>query len=129
MQVKPNLMPHRLLNSAIVLSLLFTLLVGCDRRRPFTPPAAGAFARVSERQIVGTYRWFQNGIEMGDTKLEADHSLTSVRGEKKKGYKWELQKEGLLLIWDKGFNFFPTVISDGIYEGQKDSSLIRIEKK
>jgi hypothetical protein len=129
MRNEPNSKSHDYIKlPALALSLLL-LLVGCEQKHHFTPPGAGAFTDIREKDIVGSYKWFQNGIEMGVTKLEPDHSLTSFRGEKKGGYKWELQKEGLLLIWDKGFNFFPRVISDGVYEGQKDSWMVRIEKK
>jgi hypothetical protein len=124
-----NLIP---LTAFVFLVLLLGVFVGgngCGRRQTFTPPGTGAFANVRERDIVGTYRWFQNGTELGSTMLAADHSVTTYRGEKKPGYRWELQKEGLLLIWNKGFNYFSRVVSSGIYEGQKDSSMIRIEKK
>ncbi len=110
--------------------LLAAILVACDKKPlPAKIPGEGAFATVSESSIAGRYKWFENGTELGVITLVEDHSVITYRGETKKGYRWDLQKEGLLLVWLKGFNFFPNIVQPGIYEGRKNSATIRIEKQ
>ncbi len=116
-----KLVPCLLLGGAL-------LLPAC--RKPSPPPAtAPAFAAISESDIVGRYRWIEGGAEKGEVALHPDHTCTNHRGERKPGYRWALEPEGLLFIWQKGHNFFGKVAGPGIYEGQRDGAIVRIEKQ
>ncbi len=98
------------------------VLMGCDKKPIVRIPGEGAFATVPESAIAGRYKWIENGTEFGVATLAEDHSVTSWNGEKKKSYKWELQKEGLLLIWAKGFNFFPNVVEPEFMKAGRTAS-------
>ena len=102
---------------------------GCKKSNPAPSAAAPPFAAIPETEIVGRYKWIEGGAEKGEAMLYPDHTCTNHRGEKKPGYRWALEPEGLLFIWQKGHNFFGKFISPGIYEGQRDGVPVRIEKQ
>ena len=65
----------------------------------------------------------------GEVVLFPDHSVSNWRGEKKPSYKWDLQPDGLMITWLKGYNWFPRLAGPGIYEGFRDGHPVRIEKQ
>jgi hypothetical protein len=91
------------------------------------PP--GAFSELSEDSIPGRYKWIEDGAQKGEVVLFADHSASNWRTGKKSGYRWELQRDGLVVVWLKGFNFFPRIAGRGVYEGTRDGHLVRMEKQ
>jgi hypothetical protein len=117
------------IKAAVCIAVCSLGLIACDKKPAYNALNLNQpFGGIQESSIVGKYKWIESGMESGTLTLHEDHSVTNWKGEKKPGYRWELQKEGLLLIWNRGFNFFPKVVAPGIYEGQKNSQMFRMEK-
>ena len=91
--------------------------------------APGPFADLSPDSITGRYNWMEDGKQSGEVVLFPDHSVSNWRGEKKPSYKWDLQPDGLMITWLKGYNWFPRLAGPGIYEGFRDGHPVRIEKQ
>jgi hypothetical protein len=85
-------------------------------------------ANLSEAQIPGNYRLFEGEEEIGTIVLHKGGSITNWRNETKPGYHWQLQQEGLLLDWLKGFHLFSDVLKPGVFAGLQNGESIRLER-
>jgi hypothetical protein len=56
---------------------------------------ASISAALADETVAGRYTLVHNGRELGEVTLLADHSLTTLSGEKRADYQWETTEEGL----------------------------------
>ena len=77
---------------------------------------ARVHAGLTERNIVGRHTLIHSGRELGTVQLHADHSITTVLGERRPDYQWEIVEDGLLIcLRDIEWLLVPT--SDGMLLG------------
>ena len=91
----------------------------------------GAFAGVKESDIPGRYRWFESEKNRGVITLNADHTFTSLNGQKSDTYRWTLSRDQLVMEYNRMTCYYTNVEAPGIYLGvrtdRKSQRLERVE--
>jgi len=91
----------------------------------------GAFAGVKESDIPGRYRWFESEKNRGIITLNADHTFTSLNGQKSDTYRWALSRDQLVMEYNRMTCYYTNVEAPGIYLGvrtdRKSQRLERVE--
>jgi len=91
----------------------------------------GAFASVKESDIPGRYRWFESEKNRGLIALNADHTFTSLNGQKSDTYRWSLSPDQLVMEYNRMTVYYTNVEAPGIYLGvrtdRKSQRLERVE--
>lgn len=89
----------------------------------------GAFASVNETDIPGQYRWFESEKNRGIITLNADHTFTSLNGQKSDTYRWRLSRDQLVMEYNRMTVYYTNVEAPGIYLGVRtDRKSQRLEK-
>src|SRR5688572_174103 len=89
----------------------------------------GAFAGVKETDIPGRYRWFESEKDRGIITLNADHTFTSLNGQKSDTYRWTLSPDQLVMEYNRMTCYYTNVEAPGIYLGVRtDRKSQRLEK-
>jgi hypothetical protein len=93
-------------------------------------PSGNPFANVPLSAIPGRYKWIEDDRDTGVVTLFADHSFANQQGEKRRAFRWDIQRDGLHLRWRAVRTQFTNVVSPGIYLGfQRNNQRVRIEKQ
>jgi hypothetical protein len=89
----------------------------------------GALAGVKESDIPGRYRWFESEKNRGIITLHADHTFTSLNGQKSETYRWTLSPDQLVMEYNRMTCYYTNVEAPGIYLGVRtDRKSQRLEK-
>jgi hypothetical protein len=89
-----------------------------------------AFLGVPDRALAGKYKWSEAGQETFLT-LYPDHNFTKEGGPKLPFHRWEVARDGaLLIVWQTGISRFTRIVAPGRYEGRNwNNSALRMEKQ
>ena len=80
--------------------------------------------------VPGRYHWFEDGQNVGVVTLNPDHSLLAPNGAGNARFRWQVQREGLVVNWMNSFVLFTEVPAAGHYVGTTDGKrreMIRAE--
>src|SRR5436190_12337720 len=64
--------------------------------------SASPFPGLRDSDVPGRYRWFHAGVDGGTIQLNADHTFVNKDGKILPKYRWELSRDGLVIIWQSG---------------------------
>jgi hypothetical protein len=93
--------------------------------------ASTAFADVRDSDIPGRYRFFENGVELGEMVFKPDHTFINKDGTTFKQYRWDVSPEGLVIVWQRAKTHFSVFERPGVYvapPGNKGGKEQRLEK-
>jgi hypothetical protein len=83
----------------------------------------------SARDMVGRYRFFESGNEVGIIVLLPNHSMINKDGTTYRQYHWEIQPGGLMTTWQRNNLLFDVMEKPGVYIATKNGNEYRrIEK-
>jgi hypothetical protein len=93
-------------------------------------PTAGAFDQLKEEEVAGRYRFFDAGAELGIITLLPNHSIINKDGTTYPRYRWEIQTDGLLTVWQRGEVLLNVMEQPGVYVSVKKDGTesLRVEK-
>lgn len=93
-------------------------------------PGTSPFEMLQESDVIGRYRFFQDGVELGAIKLLPTHSIINKDGTTYPRYHWEIQPDGIMTLWQRGNVLFNVMEKPGVYVALKKDGTesMRIEK-
>lgn len=100
------------------------------QERPTVDAAASPFATLQDRDVVGRYRLFQEGVEVGVVQLLENHSMINKDGTTFPQYRWEIQPKRLMTRWQAGHIYFDVMPKPGVFvmHAKDGSEYRRLEK-
>ena len=101
-----------------------------SRLRPGAGSAASPFATLQDSDVVGRYRLFQEGVDVGVVQLLENHSMINKDGTTFPQYRWEIQPNRLMTRWQAGHIYFDSMPRPGVFVARlKDNNdYRRLEK-
>ena len=83
---------------------------------------------VPERELPGNYQWTEAG-QVTFITLYADHIFTKEGGPRYAFHRWEITRDGALLItWQTGLSRFTKIVGPGVFEGMNwNNNPLRME--
>jgi hypothetical protein len=101
---------------------------------PSTPPAAveatpAAFAGLQDADVIGRYRFFESGNEVGTIILLPSHSMINKDGTTYRQYHWEIRSDGLHTRWQKSEVLFDVMPKPGCYIATRNGKEYRRMEK
>lgn len=104
-----------------------------SRSRPSsgeTASAASPFATLQDSDVVGRYRLFQEGVDVGVVQLLENHSMINKDGTTFPQYRWEIQPNRLLTRWQAGHIYFDSMPRPGVFvaRSRDNEDYRRLEK-
>jgi hypothetical protein len=93
-------------------------------------PVGGAFDQLQESDVAGRYRFFDGGVELSKIMLLPNHSIINKDGTTYPKYRWEIQSDGILTVWQRGQVLLNVMEKPGVYVAIKKDGAesLRIEK-
>lgn len=91
---------------------------------------ATALRGVRESDIPGRYHWIDNGVETSIVELFADHAVTANSSQKNARFRWILQPQGLVVLWQNSYTLFTESTAPGSYTGSNQrtsTQMIKVE--
>ena len=73
------------------------------------------FLTLPESDVPGRYKFFENGEEMGIMVLQPDHKFINKDGTTYPTYRWEILRDGLLIVWQRSVTRFTEMEKAGVY--------------
>ncbi len=86
-----------------------------NHSRPEPVSAETPFASLRESDVVGRYRLFQEGVDVGVVQLLKDHSMINKDGTTYPQYRWEIEPNRLMTRWQAGHIYFDLMPRPGVF--------------
>jgi hypothetical protein len=88
------------------------------------------FLGLPDGALAGKYKWREAGQERFLT-LHPDHGFTKEDGAKHAFHRWEVTRDGVLLItWQSGISRFTSIVAPRRYDGRNwNNTPLRMEKQ
>ena len=85
---------------------------------------------IPEQQLSGNHKWTE-AEQVTFITLYPDHSFTKEGGPQYAFHRWEITRDGALLItWQTGLSRFTKIVGPGVYEGMNwNNNPLRMEKQ
>jgi hypothetical protein len=93
-------------------------------------PGPSPFESLQDADVIGRYRFFQDGEEQGKIRLLPSHSIINKDGTTYPRYHWEIQPDGIMTVWQRGNILLNKLERSGVYVAMKKdgTETMRIEK-